>query len=301
MKVGVIGAGSIGLLFASYISKVFDVTLYTRTENQASQINDQGILLKKKAVNTRSSVKALPIASWKGNEDFTIFTVKQYQLPTVLETMKHIADLPNNLLFLQNGMGHLKLFEDMKGNNLFVGTVAHGALKENDYTVSHNGEGVTNVALVKGDIAPLHRFANACNDDFPIQVQEDYYPMLLNKLVVNAVINPLTSILHVKNGELINNDYFFRVLNTLFAEITFILNLDQPDEHLQTVVEICRKTAENRSSMLKDIEANRLTEVDAILGFILEEARKQKKQAPLLETVYHLIKGKEQIRGEACE
>ncbi|WP_413301475.1 2-dehydropantoate 2-reductase [Bacillus sp. 1P10SD] len=297
MKVGVIGAGSIGLLFASYISKIFEVTIYTRTEDQAYQINENGILLRKKAIIKQSSVKALPISSWKGIEDFTIVTVKQYQLSTVLEQIKHLSKRPKNLLFLQNGMGHLKLLEEIKGINLFVGTVEHGALKENAYTVSHNGEGATNVAIFRGDFSCLQNFATKVPADFPIHVQEDYYLMLRNKLIVNAVINPLTSIFQVKNGELIQNKYFFRVLTSLFGEISFILNLDHPEEHLRQVMGICKKTAENRSSMLKDIEANRLTEVDAILGFILEEADKQEKQAPLLEIVYYCIKGKEPAKG----
>jgi 2-dehydropantoate 2-reductase len=45
--------------------------------------------------------------------------------------------------------------------------------------------------------------------------------------------------------------------------------------------------------MLKDIEAGRDTEVDAILGFLLEEAIDQEKKAPLVENFYYLIKGKE--------
>jgi 2-dehydropantoate 2-reductase len=297
MKVGIIGAGSIGLLFASYISRSYEVTIYTRTENQASQINENGIILQKKAERTVSLVKALPISKWKGTEDLTLITVKQYQLTPVLEMINQLPDDPDNLLFLQNGMGHLKWLKELKNKNIFVGTVEHGALKENAFTVSHNGEGSTNVALFRGDFSFLQSFSSAVPSDFPIRVQEDYYSMLMNKLIVNAVINPLTSILHVKNGELIQNEHIFRVLTSLFDEISFILNLDHPEEHLRQVVEICKKTAENRSSMLKDIEANRLTEVDAILGFILEEANKQEKQAPLLENVYHFIKGKEPAKG----
>ena len=297
MKVGIIGAGSIGLLFASYISRSYEVTIYTRTENQASQINENGIILQKKAERTVSLVKALPISKWKGTEDLTLITVKQYQLTPVLEIINQLPEDPDNLLFLQNGMGHLKWLKELKNKNIFVGTVEHGALKENAFTVSHNGEGATKVAPFRGDFSFLQNFSAAVPSDFPIHVQEDYYSMLMNKLIVNAVINPLTSILHVKNGELIQNEYFFRVLTSLFDEISFILNLDHPEEHLRQVMEICKKTAENRSSMLKDIEANRLTEVDAILGFILEEANKQEKQAPLLENVYHFIKGKEPAKG----
>jgi 2-dehydropantoate 2-reductase len=64
--------------------------------------------------------------------------------------------------------------------------------------------------------------------------------------------------------------------------------------YLEQVLKICKNTANNRSSMLKDIEAGRLTEIEAILGYLLDEAAKQKKHAPQIETLYYLIKGKEQ-------
>ncbi|WHY87983.1 2-dehydropantoate 2-reductase [Neobacillus novalis] len=297
MKVGIIGAGSIGLLFAAYISRVFEVTIYTRTEEQAAQINKYGILLQKESEQTISMVSALPITEWQGTEALTIIAVKQYQLQAIIEKINHLPVMPENLLFLQNGMGHLKLLKKIRAKNIFLGSVEHGALKENPYRVNHNGEGKTNVAVFNGDGLLLHQFSASFSKEFPIVFQEDYYKMLENKLIVNAVINPLTAILQVQNGELVNNRAYYHVLKSLFCEISFILNLEKQEEHLQQIIAICKNTAENRSSMLKDIEANRLTEINAILGFLLEEAVRQEKKAPQLEIFYYLIKGKEGERG----
>ncbi|WP_040204839.1 2-dehydropantoate 2-reductase [Neobacillus jeddahensis] len=296
MKVGIIGAGSIGLLYAAYISKIYDVIIYTKTSKQAAEINETGILLLKGTEKRTSFVKALPITEWKGVEDLTIVAVKQYQLPLIIEKINRLSAIPN-LLFLQNGMGHLKLLKEIKRTNVYVGSIEHGALKENSFTVSHNGEGVTNVAVFSGDELFLRQFATKISNEFPIVVQRDYYGMLVNKLMVNAVINPLTAILQVKNGDLIENTSYFHVVKQIFTEISYILNLDQPEEKIQVVVDICKKTANNRSSMLKDIEANRKTEVDAILGFLLDEAILQGKKAPQIENLYYMVKGKE-IAGE---
>jgi 2-dehydropantoate 2-reductase len=294
MKIGIIGAGSIGLLFAAYLNKSNEITLYTRTPEQAAEINNHGIVLNKAGARTIFQVKALPLTSWRGTETFAIIAVKQYQLPAVLEHLTNLPEMPQNLLFLQNGMGHLKLLESLTSANLFVGSIEHGALKENGYTVSHNGQGITNVAVYKGDPAVLYPLIASAPLDFPFLVKPNYYEMLLDKLVINAVINPLTSILGVKNGALIENQFYFHVLMRLFAEISSILNLREQDKHLQQVISICKNTAGNRSSMLKDIEANRMTEADAILGFILDEAKKLEKAAPLTESLYFAIKGKEQ-------
>ncbi|SMQ70184.1 ketopantoate reductase [Bacillus sp. OV166] len=296
MRVGIIGAGSIGLLFAAYISRVFEVTIYCRSTEQTSEINKNGIVLKKKGEQTISFVQALPITEWKGVEDITIITVKQYQLYPIIEKINQLPVIPNNLLFLQNGMGHIKQLETIPFTNIYVGSVEHGALKENSYTVSHNGEGITNVAVFKGDPTLLSEFIFSAPIEFPLVLKEDYFQMLQNKLIVNAVINPLTAILQVKNGELIKNQYYFHVLKNLFSEIATVLNLKNAEVHQLQIIDICKNTSENRSSMLRDIEANKMTEVDAILGYILEEAQFKEMTVPQVENLYYLIKGKEVLK-----
>lgn len=298
MRVGIIGAGSIGLLFTAYLSRVLEVTIYTRTPEQAAEINKYGIVLKKKGEQTISMTKAMPMDKWQGNEDLTIVAVKQYQLHPIIEKINQLSILPNNLLFLQNGMGHLKQLETIPFTNIFVGSVEHGALKENPFTVSHNGEASTKVAAFKGDPTLLFELISIAPLEFPLVFKEDYYTMLLSKLVVNAVINPLTAILEVENGKLIKNQFYFRVLKNLYSEVSSILNLENTEEQLRQIINICKNTSANRSSMLKDIEANRKTEVDAILGFILDEAENKDMKAPQVENLYYLIKGKEMIKGD---
>jgi 2-dehydropantoate 2-reductase len=299
MNIGIIGAGSIGLLFASYLSKAFSVTLYTRTSEQAEEINQNGILLQKGETQSRIRMKALPLSMWKGTEELSIIAVKQYQLHPIIAYLTELDCIPENLLFLQNGMSHLKLLENIEAANILVGSVEHGASKINSYSVRHNGDGAVNIAIFKGNSATLREFAEDCAEiHFPITIKEDYYQMLVNKLIVNAVINPLTALLRVKNGELITNAFYFSAVKKLFLEISFILNLEDPIKKFRDMMKICKKTGGNQSSMLKDLEAGRRTEVDSILGYLLEEGARQHKTAVNIEIYYHLLKGKEQSRGE---
>ncbi|TDL72643.1 2-dehydropantoate 2-reductase [Rhodococcus qingshengii] len=296
-NIGIIGAGSIGLLFASYLAKAFSVTLYTRTCEQAEVINQKGIILQKGRTQRRVSVKALPISMWKGTEELSIIAVKQYQLQSIIDHFRNFDCSPKNLLFLQNGMSHLTLIEKIDAAAILVGSVEQGASKVNSNTVRHNGEGAVNAALYKGKPEILLEFAEACvHIDFPITIKDNYYQMMVNKLIANAVINPLTAILQVKNGELITNTFYFAAVKKLFLEISSILNLEDPIRKFRDMIRICKKTGENQSSMLKDLEAGRRTEVDAILGFLLNEANKQQKPAINIENYYYLLKGKEKAR-----
>lgn len=293
MKIGIIGAGSIGLLLASYLSSAFPITLFTRTREQAKEINHHGLHLLKGTEQMKVDILARPINDWTGTEDLTIVAVKQYHLDSVLTKLKAV-DSHQDLLFLQNGMGHLELLDSLQSENIFVGSVEHGAHKVNAYTVRHNGEGIINVAVFRGEAAKLGDFAKSTPTNFPITIKDDYYEVLVSKLIINAVINPLTALLQVKNGELVDNPFYFAALRNLFTEIAYILNIDNPEKRLQQILNICKNTADNHSSMLKDVEAKRKTEVDAILGFLLSEAKKQGKKAPLVDSYYCFIKGKEE-------
>jgi len=298
MNIGIIGAGSIGLLFASYLSNAYSITLYTRTIEQAEEINQNGILLQKGETQSINKVKAFPLSVWKGTEEISIIAVKQYQLRPIIEYLTKLDCMPKNLLFLQNGMSHLKLLENIDAATILVGSVEHGASKINSYSVRHNGEGAVNIAVFRGNSSTLSEFAEACKGiHFPITMKEDYYEMLVNKLIANAVINPLTALLQVKNGELINNTFYFSAVKKLFLEISSILNLEDPIKKFRDIIKICKKTGDNQSSMLKDVKAGRKTEIDSILGFLLDEGARQQKTVANIETYYLLLKGKEQTRG----
>lgn len=294
MKIGIIGGGSIGLLFAYYLNKCFDTTIYTRTDRQARMIGAKGLLFEKNRKKETVQIKAESFSNWNGEEDLTIVAVKQYHLEDVLGQIHERMNNKGSYLFLQNGMGHLKQINKLTADNIYIGSVENGAYRAGDRHVRHTGEGVNRVAVYfEKNSSLLHDFIKPLSSFFPFVMEENYYEMLIKKLVVNAVINPLTAILRVPNGELVSNPYYRENFRALFKEISGILHLDDEQVYYQHVLNVCQKTAKNRSSMLKDIEENRITEVDSILGYLLEEAKKQNRHAPLTQQYYTLIKGKE--------
>ncbi|NKE05378.1 MULTISPECIES: 2-dehydropantoate 2-reductase [Mesobacillus] len=298
MKIGIIGGGSIGLLFSYYLSGQNEVSIYTRTQEQANEINEHGLHLIKGGIEQGTSrVKAAPIKEWGGNEELTIVAVKQYQLPKLLPELKE--KMRGSILFLQNGYGHIKLLSELAINEVFVGSVEHGAVRANGYTVQHNGVGVTRTAVFRGNPGALRELSSKAASGFPFILETDFKEMLIKKLVVNAVINPLTAILKVKNGELVHNPYYLKIFEQLFEECACILELPDKEHYFNNLKAVCEKTANNHSSMYKDIENRRQTEVDAILGYLLELAKNKNKKAPLIHNYYHCIKGKEHEREGA--
>lgn len=295
MKIAIIGGGSLGLLFTYYLSLKHEVFLYTRSQEQADIINNHGVKMIKGDVSYKvDNIAADPFKAWQGAEQLTIVAVKQYQLMDLMPVLKEKSS--GSLLFLQNGYSHVQLLQELTASSIYVGSVEHGAVRENHNTVYHNGVGATRAALFSGDEALLRNLSSSMGASFPISIESDYHAMLTKKLVVNAVINPLTALLQVKNGELISNSFYRKILIQLFEECVTVLDLHNQEEYFQNLLAVCEKTATNHSSMLKDLQNGRQTEIEAILGYLLEEAARKNIQAPLLHNYYHCIRGKEQER-----
>ncbi|WP_370225085.1 2-dehydropantoate 2-reductase [Cytobacillus sp.] len=298
MRIAIIGGGAIGLLFAHYLNENHEVRVYIRRNSQLQKLRINGLTIERKGIRSNAPVKVCHFKAWKGEEDLTIIAVKQYSIPEVVkELLEMNTSQSGSFLFLQNGMGHLKWAEMLEAENLYVGSVEHGALKSEPDTVRHTGIGVTKVAALKGDVDLLSKISDSASSFFPFKFVGDYKEMLIEKLIVNCVINPLTAVLRVRNGELLANKYYHQLFLKLFDEVSAILDIPDKAGALTHVKSVCEETGMNRSSMLKDIEEGRETEIDAILGYILEKAEKKKMSAPYSESLYCQIKGREK-RGK---
>lgn len=301
MKISIIGGGAIGLLCAAYLAPKHDVTVFVRTESQKTQLREKGLTLFLANKEERHYFTVDVFENWAGEGDLSIITVKQYQLLSVLEKVTELSSKISALLFLQNGMAHLQALRNLAVKELYVGIVEHGVLKLDGTTIRHTGIGTIQIASLpfKEQVRPSSTGAILVQDSitgFMVQMQTDPIWMLQKKLVVNCVVNTLTSILEVHNGQLLANPHYKRLLAPFLEEITETLGWNQQRKDIckQYVWKVIEQTAANKSSMLKDIEEGRETEIDAILGYVLDIAAQTDSHVPLCTAYYEMLKGKEQ-------
>jgi 2-dehydropantoate 2-reductase len=97
---------------------------------------------------------------------------------------------------------------------------------------------------------------------------------LWQKLAINAVINPLTAINNIYNGELTEPHYRQQIQN-LSEEISVVMTaLGIPisaTSVLNNCLQVAKATAANYSSMHQDIANRRRTEIDFINGHVVSE------------------------------
>ena len=114
------------------------------------------------------------------------------------------------------------------------------------------------------------------------------------KLVINAAINPLTALLRVPNGELLQRPaahLLMRVLAQEAAAVATALGIHLPfEDAVRAAEEVARKTANNHSSMFQDIRRGAPTEIDAICGAITQTGEKLGVATPFNRVCWHLTR-----------
>lgn len=280
MNIGIIGGGAIGLLCASYLTQHHDVTVFTRRNEQAEEIRAFGIERTVKGETCQASVHAQ--TGITGEFDLLIVTVKYHHLQDVLSELSTLS--PHRILFLQNGMAHLLDLENWKtGHSLYIGVVEHGAMKMSDHEVNHTGIGVIKWGAFQHEAAAdIKKALNETSFHFQMVYTDEWKKVLQEKLLVNVCINPLTTLLHVRNGALIQNPSYEYMMKCAFEEAVSILSLPEKERLWAYVNTVCENTAENQSSMLQDIVKGRQTERKAILGYLLKKAQAQGVAVPHL-------------------
>ncbi|MFD1031074.1 ketopantoate reductase family protein [Metaplanococcus flavidus] len=284
MNFVVIGAGAVGMLTASLLKEAgCGVLLITRRREQAELINKQGITKDGKVHYIKASAEWDKIPA----NAYMLITVKYSHLPEIISALKR-KSLDNPVVFMQNGMMHLEMLRNLPQKNIAAGIVEHGALKVSETEVRHTGRGIFKFALLRGDeerFLPLLKI-----NGVKAEWHKDSDKMLLRKVLLNSMINPLTALLSVKNGELLSNPHAYELLKNVYTELYTGFPEIEKLLPFEQVTALCAATAENTSSMLADKLAGRQLELDTILLYII---RRSPYTLPILQTFYHLLKAAE--------
>ncbi|MGW8287867.1 MAG: ketopantoate reductase family protein, partial [Desulfobulbales bacterium] len=118
-----------------------------------------------------------------------------------------------------------------------------------------------------------------------------------SKLLVNAGINALTAIHHCPNGKLLESEDTKDMLIAAVREgetVARRLNVALIDDPLAMTLDVCRKTAQNISSMLQDVNNKRFTEIDSINGVIVTAGKKLGITTPVNAELVQKVKEIEQ-------
>nr|WP_297347774.1 2-dehydropantoate 2-reductase [uncultured Glaciecola sp.] len=310
-KIGIIGRGSIGvsIAFNLQFAQSIQTTLLVRDHYDRSDMlslltmnGETHPITCDQAYISKRSLQSL---------DLIILPVKQHQIERLVQDIAKHLETKTTILLLHNGMGGIKLVQQYLPNNpLLVATTTDGVYKTSTTCFIQTAVGQFDIGAIyeeKLDEEKLNE--EKLDEEKPIEKHRnltwDYlsylHPNLLwrndmvfalyQKLAVNAAINPLTALKNCKNGELINYSEEVKKVKEEIFDLYEFMNLPIDNHtlslHIDAVIQL---TKENYSSMHQDFQNGRETEVEGILGFLLEKGKETGMKMAFMQTLYEQIK-----------
>ena len=311
IKIAIIGPGALGcLLSASLKQHGFDVTLLDYNKKRVTFLSERGITIIK---DNKSFCIKVPICLSKDLTflpDWIIFLVKNPDTLKAINSIKPFVKENTKVLSLQNGIGQQELFlEIVSKEKIALGTTAQGANSLKWGQVKHAGYGDTFIGPYfsndKKFLEELKQLAVIfSNCGWQCIVEQDIKKRIFQKLLINLGINALTTILFVPNGKIVELKEAKKLQELAITEAFNVIEKSGVDiglnlkEAFSLVEDVCKKTAENKSSMLQDRIKKKRTEIDAINGAIVRLGKKLGISTPINTTLYLLIKAMEENNWE---
>jgi len=290
----IVGTGALASLFAARLTQAgHKITMLGTWQEGLNALNKNGV----RFVDANGVEHSYPVHATDNPREckfvrHAIVLVKAWQTERVAALLKECLPEEGLALTLQNGLGNRETLTQSLGlNRVALGSTTTGATLLGPGLVKAGGEGVISLERNQA-IGPLEAALRSAG--FKTQVVDDAGSLVWGKLVINAAINPLTALLRVKNGELLERPSAREMMQTLALETANIAqaeNITLPfDDPVKTAEDVAKKTAKNTSSMLQDVLRGAPTEIDAICGAVVKAAGKHDIQTPVNRFCWQLVK-----------
>jgi len=296
MKIAVVGAGAMGSLFGGLLAESgADVWLLDIWVEHVKAVNENGLNIEREGKFRSVSVKATTDPNRIGISDIVIIFVKSTNTRQAAKTAKFLMDDSSLILTLQNGMGNADtIAEVIEPARIIAGTTSHGATMLGPGSIRHAGIGPTTIGMWADDgkdkVLYIAKFLTEAG--IKTEAVDDIQSVIWNKLLVNVGINAITALTGIKNGQLLDlsaTQDISRAAVEEAIELARAQGIMIREDAVEHVFEIAKATSPNRSSMGQDVDNKRLTEIEAINGFVVREAFKIGLNVPINKTLTALI------------
>ena len=306
MRIAVLGAGAMGLLFGGLLSRKNDVCIYGHRAEKVEEIKKNGVIIRK---NDGTELHLFPRAAVSGEDlreipDVVMLFTKSLVSREVLEQNRGLFGPDTLLLTLQNGSGHEELLREfVEESRIVIGTTRHNSVLTGNTSVLHGGSGVTSIGSAHARNTLVYILAeemSACGIE--TSISEDIRRFIWDKLFVNTSVSVVSGILQVPQGYLLDNPHAWSLVERLAREAVetarsegFVFKPEKVLEGLHSLLEGARN---GYPSIYADLRDGRKTEVDAISGSIVRTGHKNGIPVPSHEMVVELIHAMEGKTGQ---
>ncbi len=306
MKIYMIGAGAMGGVYGGLLTRAgYDVTLIDIRKDHIEKIRNDGLTVEGVRGTHVIRISSSTEASGLPPGDLAIIFTDANSTAEAARTAKGLLKPDGFALTLQNGIGNVEALVAELGNERVIAGVsmnsaAAPALGRSAYT--HNG--MTSIGELDGkDTARIRQVADMLNKaEIPTEIVPDPMAHVRGKFVHNCAVNALAAISGLRSGEMWRTPEMNALQEKVIDEILAVVKAKGwtlPEKDPRKKIRDHTRVRFNKPSMLQHVEKGQRTEIDALNGAIVREAKALGIPVPYNEAIVAFIKGLEKSRRQA--
>jgi 2-dehydropantoate 2-reductase len=294
-----------GLLFGARLNPHADVILIGRWPDQIAALRAGPLQVITPGQRTRRiALHATDDLRTVGPVELALIVTKTPRTAAAAADAAQVLAPDGLAISLQNGLGSDVILTGVLGvERVTRGVTTLGASTRGQAgRLYPGGEGTTTLATRPAIDARLRAIAALFQRaGLDTQLTTDINALIWGKLAINAAINPISAILRLPNGALLESGWTRDLMRQAAYEVAAVaaaqaITLPFEDAAAQAI-EVARQTAYNQSSMLQDVQRGAPTEIDAICGAVVRAGAEHDVPTPVNRTLYELVKALEVSGG----
>lgn len=296
MKIAVLGAGAMGGLYGSYLSRENDVTMVDINAEVVDKINNVGLEVREPD-GSSNIFHPSAVTSTEGMDpvDLIIIFLNSRFTESALNGNKAIIGPNTCLMTMQNGSGHENVLgKFVAQENIILASTQHNANVAAPAVTNHGGSGMTYIGCVTGSADRFQLVAdtfNACG--LEAKVCDEVQKLIWNKMFTNVSASALTAVLQMPLGYISFDEATWELCSKLVREAVDVakaLGMDfDYEEKLAEVKKVCDNAPKGLTSIYSDIKNGRRSEVDTISGSVVAAGKKVGVPTPTHDAVVAII------------
>lgn len=298
-KIGLIGLGVIGTPIAHKLYNYYNDDFYIIADEQRKE------KLQRKRLKINNEVFAPNIISTKkeinSKLSLLIVCVKNYDLESSLEDFKNVIDDSTVILPLQNGIFAYEFF----CNNFIKNTVLRGYVqgpntKKYGSNTIYSNPGIMHIGKTQKDKQGIaHRvFDLLDNAGIDVIWEDNIKKMVWKKWMLNVAGNSITALTLADYSYFNKSEEIQNLCRNAMHEFLLVAqyeNVGLMKTDIDDIIEYyVTYNGKKKTSMLEDVLNNKPTENEFLAGDLIRLARKHNISTPMIETLYLLIKIREE-------
>ncbi|PWG00284.1 2-dehydropantoate 2-reductase [Levilactobacillus bambusae] len=283
MRIAIAGAGAMGGRFGDMLSHDNqEVILIDRWEANLKAINTRGLIVNVSGTEHVDQIVAVQPAQVDPSEhfDLVIMFTKAMQLDAMLTDIKPILHDDTMVLTLANGIGNVETIEKyVPKENIIAGVTTWSAGLDSAGYISYGGEGIVQMQAVEtGKANQVDQIVEVMNSaGLNVTLTDDAIEAIWRKAALNAVLNPLCTLLNCNIGNLGKTTTFSAMMDEILAEFQQVADaMHVPFDVTKTRNLILAQLPDEANgthypSMHQDMLSKRPTEIDYLNGYVARQ------------------------------